>query len=204
MKTIASLSHLNIVPYKSCWLEPLLSYPKDSKSSSRNGTSSTTTTESSLVSSLKIDQDSLVLPKIKSAESSFTIDFEYSKSEMFEDQEEQLLHQDRLIQKKTSTYSSYATESKISVIEENSMMPHVKLKWATLFIQMKLCSNTLRHWLDERNKCSNFHDFYKQYPTENSVSSENHITRVNLSIFQQLINGLSYIHSRGIGKLHIC
>lgn len=41
--------------------------------------------------------------------------------------------------------------------------PHLKLKWATLYIQMAFRSLTLRSWLDERNKHTDFNEFYKNF-----------------------------------------
>lgn len=48
-------------------------------------------------------------------------------------------------------------------IDFNTSQPHLKLKWATLYIQMSYRPLTLRTWLDERNKNSNFNDFYQKF-----------------------------------------
>lgn len=51
-----------------------------------------------------------------------------------------------------------------SNMDFNVSQPHLKLKWATLYIQMALRPLTLRKWLDERNKCTDdFDTFYKKY-----------------------------------------
>lgn len=212
VKTLASLNHLNIVPYKSCWLEPLLSnYKKDDKSNGSNKVSSNSTSSNrSVISSMvENENDSLVLPKIKSAESSFTVDFEYSqRSDMVYEESEEIYDKEsdtvNVIQSfkksQTNTYSSYnSSEKLVNSVDENSVVPYVKLKWATLFIQMKLCQQTLRHWLDERNKFNDLFEFYKNFNINSDGEKDNsHIMKININIFNQLINGLSYIHSRGI------
>lgn len=48
-------------------------------------------------------------------------------------------------------------------LEFNEAQPHLKLKWATLYIQMSFRPLTLRTWLDERNKHPDFSTFYQQF-----------------------------------------
>lgn len=48
-------------------------------------------------------------------------------------------------------------------IDFDASQPHLKLKWATLYIQMSFRPMTLRSWLDERNKYRNFNDFYQKF-----------------------------------------
>jgi len=81
------------------------------------------------------------------------------------------------------------------------MIPHVKLTWAVLFIQMKLCQKTLRNFLDERNEHSSFAEYYQQFPSlhlSNDLSSAISHKMITYSMFQQLCNGLEYIHAKGI------
>lgn len=40
---------------------------------------------------------------------------------------------------------------------------HMKQKWATLYIQMSFRPLTLRTWLDERNRHSNFNEFFRKF-----------------------------------------
>lgn len=47
----------------------------------------------------------------------------------------------------------------IGIIEPYSL----KLKWATLYIQMAFRPLTLRQWLDQRNKSENFDEFYRKF-----------------------------------------
>lgn len=46
---------------------------------------------------------------------------------------------------------------------DRSQQPYLKLKWATLYIQMAMCHMTLREWLDLRNKADNFDTFYENF-----------------------------------------
>lgn len=110
-------------------------------------------------------------------------------------------------------------------VEMDLAQPHLKLKWATLYIQMAFRPLTLRAWLDERNKHANFNDFYVNF-IEKSVEdcdfSQSDVPRrprrslsstealnhnlskkwdtidVALNIFQQTLTALSYIHLQNI------
>lgn len=117
-------------------------------------------------------KDSLYLPKIKSTESSF-VEFEYSQT-----------------REDISIKSSVSSVQKLQVVEETTI-PHIKLNWATLFIQMKLCQKTLRQFLDERNSSNSFEEFYQSHRMGGHLE-------VCKNILQQLVHGLAYIHSRGI------
>lgn len=55
-------------------------------------------------------------------------------------------------------------------------------EWAVLFIQMQLCNQTLKQWLDVRNTSSN-----------SSVDVSQ-----SMYIFAQVIKGIEFIHSKGI------
>ncbi|KAJ8302591.1 hypothetical protein KUTeg_018987 [Tegillarca granosa] len=56
----------------------------------------------------------------------------------------------------------------------------------TLYIQMELCSLTLKEWMERRNqRCADLNDF-KGY------------AHVNMKIFKQILKGVDYIHSNGI------
>lgn len=48
-------------------------------------------------------------------------------------------------------------------LEFNETQPHLKLKWATLYIQMSFRPLTLRTWLDERNKHADFTAFHQKF-----------------------------------------
>lgn len=53
--------------------------------------------------------------------------------------------------------------------------------WATLYIQMQLCEETLRHWLDKRN--------HSLVPVSETCC---------VSMFRKIVSGVEYIHSQGI------
>ena len=56
---------------------------------------------------------------------------------------------------------------------------------AVLHIQMQLCGDTLRNWLDTRNS--------------RLISPPNKISQIdNVSIFRQILRGVEYIHSQNI------
>lgn len=190
VKTLASLNHVNIVPYKSCWLEPLISYQSEKKVTETF--QSTSTDESSMfISTSHLKQaDSL---RLKS--DSFSIAFEYSQ--------EQQSQQNTNVS--TSNLESHSRLEKIRRLNDvnGALIPHVKITWAVLYIQMKLCQKTLRNFLDERNESSNFHEYYQQlpqfaYPTPVDVNSDANHQLIAFGMFQQLCSGLEYIHAKGI------
>lgn len=61
-----------------------------------------------------------------------------------------------------------------SDLDFNGSQPHLKLKWATLYIQMSFRPLTLRAWLDDRNRHSDFNEFFKKF-LRKSVSEVNPI-----------------------------
>ena len=53
---------------------------------------------------------------------------------------------------------------------------------------MKICDFTLKQWIEERNqKCANGSDI-------NEIVDNT----LNLNLFRQMIDGVNYIHSKGI------
>lgn len=184
VKTLASLNHLNIVPYKSCWLEPLIAYHKEDKGIDTYQSSSEDSSNFNTKSSLK--EDSL---RLKS--DSFSINFEYSQ--------EQTSHQ--LTVKSLSSIDHHSRLEKIRKLKDTNgaMVPHVKLTWAVLYIQMKLCQKTLRNFLDERNVHSSFIDYYREFPSFVRQSDDLITYKIfAFSMFQQLCHGLEYIHAKNV------
>ncbi|KAL7015824.1 hypothetical protein ACKWTF_016690 [Chironomus riparius] len=189
VKTFASLNHLNVVPYKSCWLEPLISFESHSRLATHEEESWETRNESA---NIRITQsnDSLRLNTYNNE--SFSINFEYSENHQSEksvlssipsNNNESLSNLERIRRLNLSNCSS----------ESKSLIPHVKLAWSVLFIQMKLCEKTLRNFLDERNECESFKSYYESF----NLNGDN-MTSIAMSIFQQICNGLEYIHNRYI------
>nr|XP_053622444.1 eukaryotic translation initiation factor 2-alpha kinase 1-like [Plodia interpunctella] len=92
--------------------------------------------------------------------------------------------------------------------EEFENCSRVNLKWATLYIQMTYCQQTLKQWLDKRNHLlvgtrKNSEDFSTDSldchysPDINYPVSWTHIDKI-MDMFTQLVRGLNYIHSRGV------
>ncbi|XP_058117406.1 eukaryotic translation initiation factor 2-alpha kinase 1-like [Anopheles ziemanni] len=246
VKTLASLNHINIVPYKAAWLEPLMS---PGKSNSSNSASFVMDEEDDYSSQDEDDDeaensvnrrtkrdisDSLRRPEHDSEE--FSILFENSSEGQVTDGDgDGDRHQIAEIE-----------DSSLGLVNIEDTQPHINLKWATLYIQMTLCHLTLREWLDQRNGADNFTQFYTDFlqnrlqnnhlmnsiprnsfcrqssqladPIESAPigkdtssrrssessrdesQSEQHVQHLDIviDIFQQLLNGLNYIHSRGI------
>uniref|UniRef100_A0A182YD77 non-specific serine/threonine protein kinase n=1 Tax=Anopheles stephensi TaxID=30069 RepID=A0A182YD77_ANOST len=233
VKTLASLNHINIVPYKAAWLEPLMSPGKNSVNSSStidDDDESSASDEDEDAEGTRDISDSLRRPEHDSEE--FSILFERSNGEQEPENSDEARHQIAEVE-----------DASRSVVSIEESQPHINLKWATLYIQMTLCHLTLREWLDQRNTAENFAQFYTDFlnnelglvasfprnsfcrqssqisnisdsepfdresPSRRSSESskddsqaESNVQHLDIviDIFQQLLNGLNYIHSRGI------
>lgn len=187
VKTLASLSHVNIVPYKSCWLEPLISLGKDEKPLESFQSTATSEEDSNFESTVYSNtQDSL---RLKS--DSFTVDFVNSQEDVREEKSSSTINE------------SYSRLEKIRKLNEakGALIPHVKLTWAVLYIQMKLCQKTLRNFLDERNELPSFDEYYQRYQCfvkPAKVSADQHHQIVAFKVFHQMCSGLEYIHGKNI------
>ncbi|KAG6453987.1 eukaryotic translation initiation factor 2-alpha kinase 1 isoform X2 [Manduca sexta] len=212
VKTIASLNHPNIVNYKAAWLEPMIESTtvKKGHKFQMDTDSDEFSLDSKLISSAHPNtitsfktHNSKELKKEKSM-SDFSISFQNSNS--FEDLTNS---DDELEESDTDDDSKTPEENAICNLftgVEFENCSRINLKWATLYIQMTFCQQTLKQWLDERNNhmitrnsedltlpCDSpleHHDF--NYPVA--------FTHIDLLIdmFTQLVRGLHYIHSRGI------
>ncbi|XP_050080287.1 eukaryotic translation initiation factor 2-alpha kinase 1-like [Anopheles maculipalpis] len=232
VKTLASLNHINIVPYKAAWLEPLMSPGKNSvNSSSTIDEDESSSSDDEDVEGSRDISDSLRRPEHDSEE--FSILFERSNGEQEPENSDEARNQIAEVED---------TSRNVVSIEESQ--PHINLKWATLYIQMTLCHLTLREWLDQRNTAENFSQFYSvflnnehghvvSFPRNSFCRQSSQISNISdsveefdnespsrrssesskddsqtgdsvqhldivIDIFQQLLNGLNYIHSRGI------
>lgn len=222
VKTLASLNHQNIVPYKAAWLEPLL-VPEQQTAKHSNEESSEEEDDSESESYSNDGQGSNEDFKRESSTGSDFIVFQSNtRSQTIETTTEVTESDDQ-----GNNVLLKVDNRTISIAESQA---HVKLKWATLFIQMTLCQLTLKEFLEKRNSFENIEEYYAKFIEENqklhdleqstddkrysaSFSSSksfdlsddfserqtnpNHL-QVVTNIFTQLVNGLSYIHSRKI------
>ncbi|KAM3959130.1 eukaryotic translation initiation factor 2-alpha kinase 1 [Aphomia sociella] len=213
VKTIASLNHPNIVNYKAAWLEPMIESSKEANKLCMD------TDNDSEFSVLKSKMSS-ALPKTissfkthnskeltkKKSYSDFVISFKNSSS--YEGDDNSVEGFDDY-----DTDDSSETEEnavcKLLTSKEYENCSRVNLKWATLYIQMTFCPQTLKQWLDIRNNQmtlsrKNSEDYLYHSDSESPLSSDTiypvswtHIDKL-INMFDQLVCGLHYIHSRGI------
>lgn len=225
VKNWASLQHVNIVPYKTAWLEPLIdSRPEESVDLSEVDEEEDEEEESGEMSNSKVSLSGL--SKRREEEVSDSIVFLNSEGG-------RSVYQSSLVScETTERMTTNAIDSRavlpydskgLNHVQGNQLVglqSHLNLKWAVLYIQMTECQSTLRTWLDERNQAKSFYEFYAKFVASGLERSrsfgcglncqEATMTAVNgqkphpshmdvvTDIFRQLINGLSYIHSREI------
>lgn len=215
VKTLACLNHINIVPYKAAWLEPLLAPSKESEELEFKDITEEDSSDESEEDDRKETENQISMTEEKSSE---FIEFE-QKSSMNGDQEWSSVDMSTTrVTHLTRAVCHYDTKKSLSDFQIMETQPHLKLKWAILYIQMSLCQLTLREWLDERNKnFGHFEDFHKKFLEEsksrnysiNRQSSAEEMSSEELNpawthlkvvsdIFSQIVNGLNYIHARGI------
>lgn len=214
VKTIASLNHQNIVNYKAAWLEPMIEsrvkkkrIPMETDSEEFSLKSNlTSSAHPNIITSFKT-HNSRELRKQKSL-SDFIIAFENSNS--FEDIT-RTSEEDLFDSESDSDSPHNDALCKLMTDHDFEKCSRVNLKWATLYIQMSFCQQTLKEWLDERNiqfslPRKGSQDMTLQHcdSSESCLESDiNHTvswTHIDLLIdmFTQLVKGLHYIHSRGI------
>lgn len=216
VKTIASLNHPNIVNYKAAWLEPMIEstvkkkrkIPMDTDSDEFSiDTNLISSVHPNIITSFKTHNSKELLKH--NSLSDFVISFKNSNS--FEDittsndELESESDEDTTVQDDNAVCKLFSDK-------EYENCSRVNLKWATLYIQMTYCEQTLKQWLDERNNGmalsrKNSDDLTLQHCDSNDScldSPDSHypvsFTHIDLLIdmFTQLVKGLHYIHSRGI------
>ncbi|KOB72085.1 EIF 2a kinase [Operophtera brumata] len=218
VKTIASLNHPNVVSYKAAWLEPMIEstvkkkrIPMDTDSEEFSLNSNlTSSAHPNIITSFKT-HNSKELRKQESV-SDFIISFRNSNSleDITRTSEDDLFESDS-----DSDTSSHQNDAlcKLMADHQYENCSRVNLKWATLYIQMSFCQQTLKQWLDARNNqcCSvsrkgsedmtlqqcDSNDSCLDSPDSNHTVSWTHIDLL-IDMFTQLVRGLHYIHSRGI------
>ncbi|XP_026490449.1 eukaryotic translation initiation factor 2-alpha kinase 1-like [Vanessa tameamea] len=213
VKTIASLNHTNIVNYKAAWLEPMIESNVKKKNKFKMDTDHDDF-------SMGSNKDSSVYPDIMKSfktynskeltkhysQSDFIISFERSNT-----LDNSVTSDEELEDEEDSSSAERNAVCKLMSGKEYENCSRVNLKWATLYIQMTYCQQTLKQWLDERNnhmKLSrkNSEDLTLQHSDstdsncyDSSFSDSNVAwTRVLVDMFTQLVRGLHYIHSKGI------
>ncbi|XP_055373197.1 eukaryotic translation initiation factor 2-alpha kinase 1-like [Condylostylus longicornis] len=181
VKTIAKLSHPNIVQYKAAWLEPDYDYKHKKKVSILKNQNSLDT----------IDNFSDNLNCVSKEDSDSSSDFiQFEKSSV-----ENSFNSVHEIEISNSTKNEKSIKRK-TVCKYQSRSDIVnKKRSAILYIQMSLCQLTLTKWLNERNQSLSFEEFYRGFFMENYELNHFDIT---YDIFFQILCGIDYIHSKDI------
>lgn len=222
VKTIASLNHPNIVNYKAAWLEPKIenTKTKHNRKLEMNSNSFSKSHKATMLSSAypniinsfkthnskELFRDNSKSDFVISFRSSSTIDSNNSSDEedLFDSEDE------------SSGENDCNAVCKWLQTKEYDNCSRVNLNWATLYIQMSFCQQTLKQWLDERNQKVAYHKSSSDLGLHHSDSNDStnfnspiadigenfpvswtHID-VLIDMFTQLVCGLRYIHSRGI------
>ncbi|KAJ8729711.1 hypothetical protein PYW08_001292 [Mythimna loreyi] len=218
VKTIASLNHPNIVNYKAAWLEPMIESTVKKKRKFKMDTDNEDFTfNSNLISSAQPNiitsfktHNSKELFTQKSL-SDFVISFKDSNS--FASSKEDLDESDFLSDEESASLHDENAVCNLFSSKEFENCSRVNLKWATLYIQMTFCQQTLKQWLDDRNlrmscsrkgsedsglhHCDSADSSCLDSPDLKYPVAWTHID-VLIDMFAQLVKGLHYIHSRGI------
>uniref|UniRef100_A0A182QR26 non-specific serine/threonine protein kinase n=1 Tax=Anopheles farauti TaxID=69004 RepID=A0A182QR26_9DIPT len=163
VKTLASLNHINIVPYKAAWLEPLMSPGKNSvhSSSTMDEGDGGSTSEEDDGEVTHDTSDSLRRPNHDSDE--FSIVFEKSNGDQEHENSDEKQHQIAEVEDASRSVISQGSDSVVAMDKD----------------------------YPSRRSSESSRD---ESQTEDNVQ---HLDIV-IDIFQQLLNGLNYIHSRGI------
>lgn len=225
VKTIASLNHANIVNYKAAWLEPMIqsnikkkhkyNMETDPDAFSFNSTI-ISSAYPNVITSFKT-HNSKELYNNNQSQSDFDISFKNSGS-----LEDSISSDDDELQEQDDTSSKFEEHAVCRWLncKDYENCSRVNLKWATLYIQMTFCQQTLKQWLDERNEKMSLsrkssadlglhHSDSNDSTDLNNLSSPLLNTSTNypltwthvdvlIDMFTQLVRGLHYIHSRGI------
>lgn len=209
---LASLGHPNVVAYKTAWIEP----------GSRTRTSSTSLQSPQIVDLNETDylncedsnksnfgacneSDGFVFESSRKVPCEKREVFSPNRSTTEEedyDEDEESDEEDEFGSKSNSDSTKNGELPEILFPQSCQLMPVKRTRHlsigrrrlrAMLFIQMELCGENLRAYLDNRNQ-----EIFRLHLDDQS-SVLNHIEiDVELNIFNQLLNGLQYIHSQNL------
>lgn len=217
VKTIANLNHPNIVNYKAAWLEPMIESKIKKKrkfnmdTNDDNFSMSTNQVSSvyrNVMKSFKTYNSKELLNKQN--HSDFDISFQNSSGLENDISSDEINSENE----DDESSSEHNVVCKLLSEKEYEDCSRVNLKWATLYIQMTYCQQTLKQWLDERNnhiilsrKTSDdltlhHSDLTDSNGLESAFSDSNcphsFSLRVLMDMFTHLVRGLHYIHSKGV------
>lgn len=217
VKTIANLNHPNIVNYKAAWLEPMIESKIKKKrkfnmdTNDDNFSMSTNQVSSvyrNVMKSFKTYNSKELLNKQN--HSDFDISFQNSSGLENDISSDEINSENE----DDESSSEHNVVCKLLSEKEYEDCSRVNLKWATLYIQMTYCQQTLKQWLDERNnhiilsrKTSDdltlhHSDLTDSNGLESALSDSNcphsFSLRVLMDMFTHLVRGLHYIHSKGV------
>ncbi|CAB3231497.1 unnamed protein product [Arctia plantaginis] len=220
VKTIASLNHPNIVNYKAAWLEPMIESNIKKRCKFEMDTDSVefdtniSSVHPNFINSFKThNSKDLITDKSLS-----DLSIQFKNSDSFELEFENNDNSRSIEDLENSDDECTSPEEENAVAnfysgEEFENCSRVNLKWATLYIQMTYCQQTLKEWLDNRNqhmtisrKGSEDFTLHHSDSTESACLESPDVTYpidlthidVLIDMFTQLVKGLHYIHSRGI------
>lgn len=179
VQMLAKLNHPNIVSYKAAWLEPLIN-----KLPSRSS-KALCSAEKSYSEKENDSSDVVFLASNHSKSNDDCNNIKSLSSDDVERSNQEYVHSSNPNVKEDDIDKSSFDYELLNRKEDNFRGTHAHTcgqDWAILFIQMQLCHQTLRQWLDVRNLNAN--------PSVNIEDS--------LNIFLQIVQGVEFIHSKGI------
>jgi translation initiation factor 2-alpha kinase 1 len=174
-RVISSLNHENIVNYHSSWLEINLvdnSADEDNEyeEEDEEDNSASQVSASQSCSTSDDSGSNKFYRKPSGIANSFTSDFDKNS--------------------KNKNGSSMLTSSSASRVRSGKRTQSNSENFIILYIQMKLCDMTLRHWINNRNRdLHSLNDSIRQYDFLQESD------KLYSSLFRQILSGVNYIHS---------
>ncbi|XP_072936562.1 eukaryotic translation initiation factor 2-alpha kinase 1-like [Epargyreus clarus] len=223
VKTIASLNHPNIVNYKAAWLEPMIESKLKKKKRRFQmemdnedfsiGSNRVSSVYPNIMKSFKTYNSKELTTN--HSNSDFEISFKNSNS--FDNFDNSVSSEESDSESDEESYTPKENNAVCKLLTANDFenCSRVNLKWATLYIQMTFCQQTLKQWLDERNHhmilsrkgseelTLHHSDSSDSACLESPISPDIYPVAgtsigVVVDMFTQLVRGLHYIHSKGV------